>query len=144
MRKAILLAAALLMISSSAAMAQERPPLAMEIELQWTAIGGVGGAVMGFMIWLTDPANPNQLLGESLAAGFAWGLVGGAAFGVVRMQQTVNMPRRFVSIPPPAAKPQISSDPVAAISGERTVAALSTGSRINARAFRMPVFNFRF
>ena len=98
MKKAILLAAILVlamqMLPSTQAQAQEREPLVMHIELEWTLAGMVGGAVMGFMIWLTDPVGPLPL-NDALASGAAWGAVAGAGYGVFMMQRTARIPNRF-------------------------------------------------
>jgi len=94
MKKVLLLAVALLLILNAPAMAQERGPLVMQIEFEWTVAGIFAGVAVGFMIWLTDPAGPLPV-GEAMASGAAWGALAGAGFGVFTMQRTVRLPTRI-------------------------------------------------
>ena len=94
MKKALLLAIALMLIFNASAMAQERGPLVMQIEFEWTVAGIFAGVAVGFMIWLTDPAGPLPI-GEAMASGAAWGALAGAGFGVFTMQRTVRLPTRI-------------------------------------------------
>ena len=104
MKKALLLAVAMVLVLHAPAMAQEREPLVMRIELEWTVAGIFAGVAIGFMIWLTDPAGPLPL-GEAMASGAAWGALAGAGFGVFTMQRTVRLPMRTVALPPEEAIP---------------------------------------
>ncbi|MDH4248489.1 MAG: hypothetical protein OEW39_11820 [Deltaproteobacteria bacterium] len=102
MKKALLLAVSILLIGNTQLMAQERPPLVMQIELEWTLGGLFAGVAVGFMIWLTDPAGPLPL-GEAMASGAAWGTLAGAGFGIYQMQRTARLPTRVVDVPAPDA-----------------------------------------
>ncbi|MDH4225224.1 MAG: hypothetical protein OEW12_06220 [Deltaproteobacteria bacterium] len=72
------------------AQAQEKPPLAMGITFQWTAAGGVLGAVVGVAMWMTDPGNPANRLGRSVMEGTAWGVFAGAAMGGMMMARNAR------------------------------------------------------
>jgi hypothetical protein len=91
-RVILVAAAALTLFTHSLAQAQEREPLAMRIELEWTLAGTVLGAVVGAALWLTDPGNPNSRLSRSVIEGAALGAVAGAGFGIYMIQRSVQYP----------------------------------------------------
>ncbi|MBI4080968.1 MAG: hypothetical protein HY423_00015 [Candidatus Lambdaproteobacteria bacterium] len=92
MKRIVLAAVVGLLLSRSLALAQERPPLVMEIGFQWTALGTVTGAVVGAAIWLTDPANPNNSLARQTIEGAALGAIAGAGLSIYIMQLTARIP----------------------------------------------------
>ena len=58
----VLLVFAAVVLAETSSYAQEREPLAMRIELEWTVAWTVVGALAGAALWLTDPGNPNLSL----------------------------------------------------------------------------------
>jgi hypothetical protein len=92
-KRLILVAAALMMLfTHSLAQAQEREPLAMRIELEWTLAGTVLGAAVGVALWLTDPGNPHNILARSVIEGSALGAAAGAGFGIYILQRSAQLP----------------------------------------------------
>src|SRR5574341_1482989 len=85
-------AALLVLVTHSLAYAQEREPLAMRIELEWTIAGTALGALVGAALWLTDPGNPHNILSRSALEGAALGALAGAGFGIYIMQQRMQVP----------------------------------------------------
>ena len=93
MKRLILVAAAAVMLlTTSLAQAQEREPLVMRIELEWTVAGTVLGSVIGAALWLTDPGNPQNHLSRSVIEGASLGAVAGAGFGIYMIQRGVQYP----------------------------------------------------
>jgi hypothetical protein len=93
LKRVILVAAALAMLlTHSLAQAQEREPLVMRIELEWTIAGTVLGALVGAALWLTDPGDPHNLLARSVIEGSALGTVAGAGFGIYMIQRNAQFP----------------------------------------------------
>jgi hypothetical protein len=91
LKRVILVAAALAMLlTHSLAQAQEREPLAMRIELEWTVAGTVLGALVGAALWLTDPGDPHNVLARSVIEGAALGTVAGAGFGIYMIQRNAQ------------------------------------------------------
>jgi hypothetical protein len=82
--------------------AQEREPLAMRIELEWTLAWSVVGALAGAALWLTDPGNPNLSLARQSIEGAALGAFVGAGFGLYIMQRSVQYPQSAVLETPPS------------------------------------------
>jgi len=106
-RKLRLVAAAALafvvLTAQSLALAQERDPLAMRIELEWTIAGSALGALLGAAIWLTDPGNPSITLSGNVIEGAALGAIAGAGFGYYIILQNIQFPPEPVQPPPPQA-----------------------------------------
>ena len=91
--KLILLAFSALVLAETQSYAQEREPLAMRIELEWTVAWSAIGALTGAALWLTDPGNPNVTLPKTAIEGAAIGAFIGAAFGVYVMQRNIQLPQ---------------------------------------------------
>jgi len=143
LKRIIVLAVLLIAVSHSAAMAQERGPLVMRAEFEWTVAGVVAGVAVGALIWLTDPANPSNNLSDSIASGAAWGSIVGAGFGMYVLQNSVVLPSTAFR-DPLAPRNRISADPVAVESGQsfllaRRDAVLSAGPE-----FRLPLLDLHF
>ena len=142
-KKVILLAAAVAVIGQSAAWAQERPPLAMRIEFEWTVIGVLAGVAVGTLIWLTDPATIN--LADSIAGGTAWGAIAGAGFGIFVMQRSAIFPEGTVQVRNPLApENRISSDPVADESREHKLTSTGLAFNRSNRELSVSFLNIRF
>jgi hypothetical protein len=91
--KLILLAFAAVVLAETPSFAQEREPLAMRIELEWTVAWTVIGALAGAALWLTDPGNPNLSLARQSIEGAAIGAFVGAGFGLYVMQRNIQFPQ---------------------------------------------------
>jgi len=94
-RSIVMIGVMLTLMTHSLAQAQERDPLFMRIELEWTLAGTVFGALVGAAIWLTDPGNPHFTLSETAVEGAALGTLVGAGFGIYVMQMRVQYPSGF-------------------------------------------------
>jgi hypothetical protein len=143
----ILLFSMVLILLQSSLQAQDRDPLAMRIMFDWTAAGGVSGAVVGFAVWLTDPGNPNIRLADQMVRGTALGVILGAGYGLFILQRSARLPvRSQVYIRDPLdPRERITSDPVAAASGFDRPALSSGLFRSGANSgFALPVLSFRF
>lgn len=93
MKRLILVAAAVMVIvTPTLAKAQEREPLVMRIELEWTLAGTLLGAAVGVGLWLTDPGNPHNVLSRSVIEGASLGAVAGAGFGIYILQRSAQFP----------------------------------------------------
>src|SRR5690349_7787009 len=103
-----------MLFTHSVAQAQEREPLAMRVELEWTIAFTVVGAVVGTTLWLTDPGNPNNRLSRSVIEGAAYGAVAGAGWGVYMLQRNAQNPGTALIYDPldPVNRP--TKDPIAA------------------------------
>lgn len=147
MKRAILVTAATLMLlTHSLAQAQEREPLVMRIELEWTLAGTVLGALVGAALWLTDPGNPNNQLSRSVIEGSALGAVAGAGFGIYIIQRNVQYGAPIGVNNPlhPANRP--GRDPVAVLAQQEDL--LSTWRQSGGRGHGLEItlanFNWRF
>ena len=145
MRRVILIAVIMLAVFQSTAQAQERPPLAMQIEFTWTVIGLVGGAGVGALIWLTDPGNPNTTLAENVALTAAWGTIIGAGIGIFIMQRSAIFPSEFVRVQDPLdPRNRISEDPIRIETGGSLM--FAGADRLGGRGnnLTLPLLNLRF
>ncbi|MEE8433813.1 MAG: hypothetical protein V3S64_03405 [bacterium] len=124
--------------------AQERGPLVMRVEFEWSVVGIIAGAALGALLWLTDPADPNANLSDSLANGAAWGAILGAGFGVFVLQETaISPPITAFRSNPLHPKNRITTDPVAVESGERGMFATG-GIQYSGKTVVVPFLNIRF
>ncbi len=144
LKRAFLLSAVLVLLLQASALGQERPPLAMRIEFEWTLIGVLGGAAVGALVWLTDPADPSSNLADTVAAGSAWGAIIGAGFGVTVLQRSANFPAQAMRRDPLHPENRISSDPVAEQSDERKPLALGSAPVTADLRFEVPLFRLHF
>jgi hypothetical protein len=101
-KRLLLLGVAMILLAESSLFAQEREPLAMRIELEWTVAFTAVGSLIGFAAWLTDPGNTNNVLAQRVAEGAALGTIVGAAFGVYVLQAKIQMPQSAALDTPPA------------------------------------------
>ncbi|MBI3992321.1 MAG: hypothetical protein HY342_03535 [Candidatus Lambdaproteobacteria bacterium] len=145
LRRLLIITAALLVLLQSAAWAQERQPLAMRIEFEWTAMGALVGAGAGVALWLTDPGNPNFTVARSVIEGVAWGTVAGAGFGLFVMQKTAIIPARLATASDPLDPlRRVSGDPVEAQThGGPLLARGGPGGRVPG-GISLPLLNLRF
>jgi hypothetical protein len=95
LNRLVLLVLAAVLVAETSAFAQEREPLALRIELEWTLAGAVVGALIGTGLWLTDPANPNLSLSRQAIEGAALGTIVGAGFGLYILQRHAQFPAPF-------------------------------------------------
>ena len=145
MKRAILLIFLFCVLLNSAAWGQERGPLAMRIEFEWTLVGLIAGAGLGALIWLTDPADPNNNLSDSVANGAAWGAILGAGFGLFALQKAGQAPPDTGMLKNPLhPRNRITSDPVAVESGENRMFAAGSNGKTRKRIFILPLLNLRF
>lgn len=149
MKRAIIAAAVLLLTLSTVSHAQERGPLALNVEFNWMMVGVLGGAGLGTLLWLTDPANPDSSLTASLATGAAWGTIVGAGVGFFILQRSALIPAQAaLGRDPLSPRNRITADPIASLDqvnlplGMR----LPTGSSRGRGGPRiaLPVLNLRF
>lgn len=101
-KKLLLLGLAAMLLAESSLFAQEREPLAMRIDFEWTAAWAGAGFLIGFATWLTDPGNPNNVLAQRVAEGAALGAFVGAAFGLYVIQSKMQLPQSASLDTPPA------------------------------------------
>ena len=125
-------------------MAQETQPLAMRIEFEWSVLGAVGGALLGGLLWLTDPANPNNNLADGVAIGAAWGAIGGAGFSVWIMQNNAIIPGSAQAADPLDPGNRITSDPVAQAMGKGRMIAMGGNHRGAFPGIQIQVLKLRF
>ena len=148
MKRVILVAAAAVMLfTHSLAQAQEREPLVMRIELEWTVAWTVIGAGVGGALWLTDPGNPHNHLTVSLAEGAAIGAVVGAAFGIYVIQRNAQLPGTASTYDPLDPMNRPGRDIVAAqLRREDLLASLEHPPSGGRREWEIPLasFNWRF
>lgn len=145
LKRGIILIFMACVVWNSTAFAQERGPLVMQVEFEWTLIGVIAGAGLGVLLWLTDPANPNNVLSDSLANGAAWGAVLGAGFGVFVLQETGVSPPATVQVQNPLnPRNRITTDPVAVESGERNMFASGSIGKRERGTLIVPLFKMRF
>lgn len=147
MKRAILVAAvALMVLTHSLALAQEREPLVMRIELEWTLAGTVLGALVGAALWLTDPGNPNNQLSRSVIEGSALGAVAGAGFGIYIIQRNVQYGAPIGANDPldPANRPGRDSVAVLAQREDLLSAWRQPGGRGQGMEITLVNFNWRF
>jgi len=111
LNKLVLLVFAAIVLAETSSYAQEREPLAMRIELEWTVAWTVIGALAGAALWLTDPGNPNLSLARQSIEGAALGAFVGAGFGLYVMQRSIQYPQT-AEVPP--ALWGTGADPLAA------------------------------
>jgi hypothetical protein len=143
LKRIVVLAALLVAVSQSAAMAQERGPLVMRAEFEWTIVGIVSGLGVGALVWLTDPGRPGNNLSDNLASGAAWGSILGAGFGIYVLQRSVVLPATAV-VDPLDPRNRISADPVAVESGQSFMLARRDALAPTGREFRLPLLDLRF
>lgn len=144
-KRVILLLALLGLIAHATVRAQERGPLFMRIEFEFTVLGLLGGAAVGALIWLTDPADPNVNLSDTVAASAAWGAIVGAGVGIFILQRTAIAPNGFAQIRDPLhPSNRISSDPVGDRSGKKNLLASAIAPGRADRGFTLPLLNLRF
>ncbi|HUJ76673.1 MAG TPA: hypothetical protein VL359_17550 [bacterium] len=117
MKRLLVLVAAMLLLWQTHAWAQEREPLAMRIELEWTVAGTIMGALVGAALWLTDPANPNLTLARQVIESGTLGTFAGAAFGLYVLQRSAQFPVNAVQNDAPVAPWLAQGDPPAAALG---------------------------
>lgn len=125
-------------------MAQETQPLAMRIEFEWSVLGALGGAIFGGLLWLTDPANPNNNLADGMALGAAWGAIGGAGFSVWIMQNNAIFPGQARAVDPLDPANRITSDPVAQAMGAGRIIAMGGEKQRAFPGFQIQVLKLRF
>jgi hypothetical protein len=144
LKRIVVLAAVLLAVSQSAALAQERGPLVMQAEFEWTVVGVAAGVAVGALLWLTDPANPSNQFSNSIAGGAAWGAVLGAGFGVFALQRAVVLPATAEVERPLDPRNRISVDPVADLGGQSYLLARHDAAAPRGLELRVPLLNLRF
>ena len=133
------------MLINAPVWAQERGPLVMQVDFEWTVVGIIAGAAFGALLWLTDPADPNANLPDSLANGAAWGAILGAGFGVFVLQEiAVSPPATAFRSNPLHPKNRITTDPVAVESGEGGMFVRGGFQSLGKSAFVVPFLNIRF
>lgn len=101
LNRLVLLVVGAVLVAETCAFAQERSPLAMEIELEWSFAGTVVGALLGAALWLTDPGNPNNPLARQAIEGGALGTFVGAGFGLYVLQRHAQFPASMAQEVPP-------------------------------------------
>jgi hypothetical protein len=146
LKQLILIVALLCTLLGGQAKAQESGPLAMQIMFEWTAAGGVGGAMLGFAIWLTDPGNPHTRLSEQMTKGAALGIILGAGYGLFVLQRSAQIPYRSqVDVRDPLNPSQrITSDPVAIASGDFRALGMGDARSASDSFLQLPLFNVHF
>ena len=147
LKRLILLVGLLLILLQPSLQAQQKGPLAMEIMFQWTAAGGVAGAVLGFALWLTDPGNPNIKAADQMAKGAALGFILGSGYGLFILQNAVIIPvRNLVWVRDPLdPRERITSDPIAATSQDNRVLSFGNSPAGDGGwTFSLPLLNLRF
>jgi drug/metabolite transporter (DMT)-like permease len=102
LKKAVWLVLAAAVLWQGSALAQEREPLVMRIELEWSIAGTVVGALVGAALWLTDPGNPNSSLSRQSIEGAALGAFAGAGFGLYVIQRSIQVPQTAMGDVPPS------------------------------------------
>ncbi len=112
MKRLVLLVLAVGLLAQTTVFAQEREPLVMRIELEWTLAGTVLGVLAGTALWLTDPGNPNLSLARQAIEGAALGTIAGAGFGLYMIQRNAQFPNQTAMEAPPALW-GTGADPVA-------------------------------
>ena len=136
MKQAIVAVAALMvLVAHSQVQAQEREPLAMRIELEWTIAGTALGALVGAALWLTDPGNPHNVLSVSVLEGASLGALAGAGFGIYIMQQRIQVPGGTAGLEPTPGEP--------AIAAARPPDALASFHAPVQRGFAIPLAQFK-
>ncbi len=145
MRRILILTALLLLLAQSALWAQERPPLAMRIEFEWTALGALVGAGAGVALWLTDPGNPNFTISRSVIEGVGWGTILGAGFGLFVMQKTAGLPGPgMAALGPLDPSRRISGDPVRAAAEREDLLDHGPLAAGRGRSVMLPPWRLRF
>ena len=144
MKKVILITALAFMSWQSAAVAQERSPLAMRITFEWSVAGTLAGTVIGFALWLTDPANPGNDLSRQMIEGAALGTVAGAAYGLYMLQANAQIPASFVYEPGAPASPRSFAQERPPGAGPGGGALAASGVPAGRPRFMVPLFNMRF
>lgn len=145
LKRIVVLGALLVAVANAAAVAQERGPLAMRAEFEWTVVGVVAGAAVGALLWLTDPANPNHQLSDSVVSGAAWGSAAGAVLGVFVLQRSVVPPGGgTAALEALAPRNRISADPIAERNGAPFLLAHRDAAQGGGREFRLPLLNLHF
>lgn len=145
LKRVLLLVFMAAVLVNSSVPAQERGPLVMRVDFEWTVVGAIAGAGLGALLWLTDPADPNANLSDSLAVGGAWGAIIGAGFGVFILQETAVLPPATAFRSNPLhPKNRITTDPVAVESGEGRMFATGGFQNLGKSAIVVPFLNIRF
>ncbi|HEX7926101.1 MAG TPA: hypothetical protein VF678_00835 [bacterium] len=146
MKALILIAVATLMLfTHSVAQAQEREPLAMRVELEWTIGFTFIGAVVGTALWLTDPGNPNNRLSRSVIEGAAYGAVVGVGFGAYMLQRNAQGPGIAQVNDPLDPMNRPTKDPIAAqMRREDLLAAWDGPGPSGKHGMSIPLANFNW
>ena len=144
LKRMVVLVALAVIAWQSSALAQEREPLAMRAEFEWTVLGVAAGVAVGALVWLTDPANPGNNLGDSVALGAAWGSIVGAGFGLFVLQRSAILPGGTAATNPLNPRNRISADPVADENGQPYLLAHRDAAQANSLALRLPVLSMKF
>jgi len=140
LNRLVLLVLATVLVGETCAIAQEREPLAMRIELEWSIAGTVVGALIGAALWLTDPGNPNLSLSKQAIEGGALGTIVGAGFGLYNLQRHAQFPAPLAQETPPILW-STGADPLAARERAESLAAGAPPSR---PAFTFTALRLRF
>ena len=144
LKRIVLLTVVLVAVYSGVASAQERGPLVMQAEFEWTVAGIVGGVAVGALVWLTDPAKPGNNLGDNVASGAAWGSIIGAGFGIYVLQRAYIPPATAYVKDPLDPRNRISADPVAVESGQNYLLARRDAVQSLGPEIRVPLLNLHF
>ena len=145
LKRVILLGFMAAVLVNSPLWAQERGPLVMQAEFEWTVMGIIAGVGLGALVWLTDPADPNANLSDSLANGAAWGAILGAGFGVFVLQETaISPPSTSLRANPLHPYNRITTNPVAVESGESGMFATGGFHPPGKSLIILPFLNIRF
>lgn len=80
MKSKLLIAFVFIVMLANVLQAQETGPLMMNIEVAYTLGGLVGGAAVGFVVWLTDPGGPTPII-DNVKTGAVLGTIIGSFFG---------------------------------------------------------------
>ncbi len=145
MKRALLLIFTMVVVANATAFGQEKEPLVMQVEFEWTVVGIMAGAILGALFWLTDPADPDNTLSDSLASGAAWGAILGAGFGAFVLQDTAVSPQTAAMRNNPLLPlNRVTGDPVAVENGESTLFAGGGPPQPGQRRIVLPIFKMRF
>lgn len=88
----------LLFSCSRSSQAQESGPMMMQVQVGFTLAGFFGGAALGGIVWLTDPAGPVGIV-ENLKNGMILGSFVGAIFGAYVLYNAAIVPETDIPSP---------------------------------------------
>lgn len=128
MNRLVLLVLAAILLAETSSFAQEREPLVMRIELEWTVAWMAIGFLAGSALWLTDPGNPNNSFARQAIEGAALGAVFGAGFGLYIIQRNAVFPNPTAFDTPPALW-GTSADPIAVRDRQEALSATAPPNR---------------